>query len=537
MAEKNVKILLVEDNPDDAYLLTAGLKGSAVGFKLARVGRLDEALGVLKKESFDLIILDLGLPDSQGMETLLRVNEKVNEIPVIILTGNDDEELAVKAVQAGGQDYLVKDRIEPDLLVKSIRYAIERNRLVSELRRANKKILEHQRSLIEEERLKVLLQLAGATAHELNQPLTALLGNIDLIRFLNNVPDELEKYLLAIENSGKAIAEIVSKVQNIRWPGTKVNSDDNRVVELDRKLTVLSVEDSDRDFEKITAMLKDKTELGLLRARNISEASSMLEKSKCDLVLLDYLLPDGNGLDFIKLMNKKELDIPLIVITGGGDETIAAQVLRDGAYDYLPKNRLSERSLTRCIANAMEKHRLRKEIEQAQKKIAKMATTDELTGLYNRRYFIEALNRELSRAGRYKTTLGLGMIDVDNFKKVNDTYGHPAGDRVLCEISSRLTKCIRESDIPGRYGGEEFAVILPRSSEKQTRVVCERFRKLTAGKTFEHGHAQFNLTVSIGFSIYDNSKLSSTEALIAAADQALYQAKREGKNRVIQKSI
>ena len=130
--------------------------------------------------------------------------------------------------------------------------------------------------------------------------------------------------------------------------------------------------------------------------------------------------------------------------------------------------------------------------------MAEMATRDELTGLYNRRYFMETLQREVAKAKRYETKLTLCVIDLDHFKNVNDSYGHSAGDSVLSGIGRLLTKDARESDLACRYGGEEFVLILPGTDLEGARNVCERLRKRVEEARFEYDTAKIKITVSIG---------------------------------------
>lgn len=211
---------------------------------------------------------------------------------------------------------------------------------------------------------------------------------------------------------------------------------------------------------------------------------------------------------------------------------IASQVIQAGAHDYLPQKRVSDQSLSRSINNALEKGRLKREIKLAMERIAEMSTIDDLTGLYNRRYFMEVLEREVARAGRYGSEIVLCMADLDHFKKINDTYGHPAGDRVLSEIGRMLKECFRQSDLVCRYGGEEFAVILPNTRIEEARTVCERLREMVAGYAFEYEAAQFQMTVSIGIAKLDGFESKTPMELVAKADQALYRAKGGGRNLV-----
>jgi diguanylate cyclase (GGDEF)-like protein len=156
---------------------------------------------------------------------------------------------------------------------------------------------------------------------------------------------------------------------------------------------------------------------------------------------------------------------------------------------------------------------------------------DELTKLSNRRYFMGALEGELERVVRYKTEMVLVMIDLDHFKKVNDTYGHLAGDMVLSGIGKTLKEHARSNDLACRYGGEELAVILPNTNQDSACIAYERFRKMVEEYQFKHESNQFHMTASIGIASSNDSK--SLKDLIAHADQALYQAKETGRNKVV----
>jgi len=334
-----------------------------------------------------VVLLDLSLPDSDGLDTFRSVVAQAPRVPIVVLTAQDDESLALKALQEGAQDYLIKGHGETHTLVRAIRYAIERNRIqdalekanqdlkrtVERLEEANQKILEQQKSVIQEERLKVLLQMAGATAHEINQPLMGLFADIESVRRNKDNPEEVAQHLDRAEKCGDRIAHIVKKIQNIRHDDTIPYYGQTRIIDLDQKLNVLYLEDSDEDFEKVNTILKDHTNVALSRVRNLEEASQVLEENRFDLILLEYFLPEGNGFDFMKALDKKGLEIPVIVITRRGDEMIASQVIQAGAYDYLPKERLTHASLFQSIANSMEKARLKKEIKRAQQKIAEMS--------------------------------------------------------------------------------------------------------------------------------------------------------------------
>jgi len=164
--------------------------------------------------------------------------------------------------------------------------------------------------------------------------------------------------------------------------------------------------------------------------------------------------------------------------------------------------------------------------------IKTIAIYDSLTNLYNRRYFEERLIGEAQKAFYGSSPLSLVMVDIDHFKKINDTFGHTEGDKVLQEIASLLKASVRKKDTVARYGGEEFVLILPEAGIEEATMIAERIRRLVEKTLFEVGKAQMNITVSLGISSFPIHHAESKEDLVRMADQALYDAKRGGRNRV-----
>jgi len=473
------------------------------------------AEGLFGASSHELAGKKLGFPLPTG---------ESSEIEVIDTKGNTvvAEMRAVGIEWEGEKSYLA-----------SLRDITERKQMEEELRKANRKILEQQDAVIEEERLKVLLQMAGATAHELNQPLTVLLGNIDLLSLSVEDPQNFSRYMEELKTAGKRVASIVKRIQTIPQYDTASHPEQDTDADMGRDITVLFVEASDSDFENMEGIFKEIEKINLSRAKSIERVLPILERASFDLVLTDYLLPDGNALDLLRLLREEDKAMPVIVITDKGSEMIASRVIQAGAYDYLPKELVSKETVSQCLTHTMEKSRLKREATLAQKMMAEMATRDQLTGLYNRRYFMENLEREVARAKRYATALTLCMVDLDHFKNVNDSYGHSAGDSVLSGIGRLLNESARESDFMCRYGGEEFILILPSTDLEGARNVCERLRKRVEEARFEYDTMKIRITISIGMTEYSPSDDRPLSDLISVADNALYQAKREGRNRVV----
>jgi two-component system cell cycle response regulator len=291
------------------------------------------------------------------------------------------------------------------------------------------------------------------------------------------------------------------------------------------------VDDSEDSFEGIKAFLGDQDLINMSWAANMEEALTILEQDRFDMIFLDHLLKDGTSIDFLRKAEKEGIETPVIVISGQGDEMLVSQVIQLGAYEYLPKDRINLESISRVINNTLERARLRKDVKRAHAKMAEMSIEDELTKLHNRRYFIEALEGEFERANRYETEIALVIMDLDLFKKINDKYGHPAGDTVLSEIGRILKEHVRRNDIACRYGGEEFAVILPNVSRDNIFAVYERFREMVSEHLFEYESNQFHITISIGIAFGNDVK--SINDLLVHADRALYQAKDTGRNKTV----
>ncbi|MBO1223394.1 MAG: diguanylate cyclase [Candidatus Scalindua sediminis] len=528
-------ILIVDDRPENLLALERLLKRPDLNIIRATSG--NDALAMVLEHDFALILLDVQMPDMDGFETaeLMRENDETKRIPIIFVTAISKEQKYVfKGYDAGAVDYLFKP-LDPDILKSKVNVFLELHKqktslekMNEELRKANKKMWEQQKAVIEEERLKVLLQMAGATAYEFNQPLTSLLENIKLIKTDNK---EGSEHIIQIQKAGEMISGIVEKIRTIHHYEIEPRSSEFSITDPGQKTRILLVDDSDDAFEIIKETLRDINFTDLSRAVNIKEALAVLKQDKFDLILLDHFLDDGTGFDFLASIAKEGIEIPVVVVTAFGDEMLVSQMIQSGAYDYLPKNKLSTESLSRAINNAIDKARLKAEAKKAQARMAEMSTIDELTKLANRRYFMEALEGELERARRYKNEMMLVIMDLDHFKKVNDTYGHLAGDMVLSEIGKELKEHVRYNDLASRYGGEELAVILPNTNQDSACIAYERFRKMVEERLFIHGSSQFNIRVSIGIASSNDS--NSLNDLIAHADLALYKAKETGRNKVI----
>lgn len=239
-------------------------------------------------------------------------------------------------------------------------------------------------------------------------------------------------------------------------------------------------------------------------------------------ILLDYSLPGMDGLTVFGCMMERGYDIPVIMVTGQGDERIAVEAMKKGAYDYVVKSGNYRALLPSVIFKAVKQHEMEGERARIALDMERLVITDDLTGLFNRRYFYRKIEEEMVRAKRQNGKLTLILFDLDHFKEYNDTFGHLEGDRALKEVGKITLFSIREKVDSGcRYGGDEFAVILPGTDIKHADAVAGRIRRSVEEKKMG------NIDISAGVVEYDYE--SSVEGFIKTADDALYEAKKQEK--------
>jgi diguanylate cyclase (GGDEF)-like protein len=260
-------------------------------------------------------------------------------------------------------------------------------------------------------------------------------------------------------------------------------------------------------------------------AYTASEAIARTTSQAYDIAFIDQHLPDTRGEALIRQIQESLPNLPIIMLTGQGDERLAVEVMKAGASDYLRKDDLSRSILARALRNALARAALQAELRR-------LAVMDDLTGLYNRRHFNAVIETEFARALRYGQPLACLMLDIDHFKRFNDTRGHPCGDAVLRHLSGVLRDLARQMDIVARYGGEEFALLLPNTDLDGAWAVAERIRRTMAESTVEFGGERLRVTLSIGVATSELAEIEDTQALIKRADDALFQAKRGGRNQV-----
>ncbi len=268
-------------------------------------------------------------------------------------------------------------------------------------------------------------------------------------------------------------------------------------------------------------------------------AIKIVKTQDIDLVVLDLVLPDMSGNEVCRWLklNQDTRGIPIIMLTAQGSTSDKVASLTAGADDHLTKpfneSELSAR-IYACLRTKALQDELReknRQLEDLLTKLEILAITDSLTQIYNRRYFESVIEKEFENTLRYKTPASCMMIDIDNFKSVNDEFGHRIGDVVLKGIANIIKNNLRKVDVVARWGGEEFIAILPRTTKEDTFVAAQRILKAISDNEFEGVNRP--ITISIGIASIPDESIDNAEKLIHKADTAMYEAKKHGRNRVI----
>ncbi len=425
MIKKSLRsLLLVEDNRGDARLLREMLnEGGARKTEITQAESMSEAERHLAQESFDMVLLDLGLPDAHGLEAVRRARAVAPHVPLVVLTGLDDESLATQALQEGAQDYLIKGQIETRGLLRALRYAIERKAMEETL-------------FVVKERAQITLNCIGDAV-----VCTDIAGNIT---FLNLAAEKM-----------------------MGWPSEDALG--RPMVEAFRILDAVTREIAPNPMD----MAVDQN-----RTLHLPPNCILIRRDGFETPIEDSVAP----------IHDRE-----------GKATGAVIVFRDV-------------SVARAMADQM----------------AHSAQHDFLTGLPNRMLLNDRVNQAIGLAARHFKKVAVLFLDLDGFKHINDSLGHPMGDKLLQSIAKRLVGCVRGSDTVSRQGGDEFVVLLSEMEQQEDAAISAL--RVLAAVALPHPIDQhdLHLTASIGVSVSPDDGMDA-ETLIKNADTAMYQAKENGR--------
>lgn len=296
---------------------------------------------------------------------------------------------------------------------------------------------------------------------------------------------------------------------------------------------LLLVDDDDVDRERTRRFLRNlQINCAITEADSISEAKKHIKDDKIDCILLDYHIGESIGTDILSDSHYLKLKLPIVLITGQGDERIAAKAIQDGIYDYIPKAQLSVNLLESVLLSVLRRAKLEQELKAQQDRLEYLSFYDSLTGLANRALYFDRLKQVLQLAQRNDRTFAILQIDLDLFKAVNDTYGHAAGDNVLVVVARRMRECLRATDTVARLGGDEFAVVLTEiHSPQDASLVADKISIALREPILIDNHL-IRIDSSIGIALYPEQG-QNLDLLLMKADRAMYFVKRNQKSSMV----
>ncbi|MDC4203163.1 MAG: EAL domain-containing protein [Candidatus Manganitrophus sp.] len=583
MELKQINALLIEDNPADARLIREILSDvKGLSLHLVCSDRISTGMKRFHQGPIDVILLDLSLPDSQGLDSLSRVQTQAPGVPIVILSGLSDEQTAVQAIQKGAQDYLIKGRISGDLLAHAISYAIERKRAAEALR-----VSEQQyRQLFESASDAILVADDDGRYLDANHRAEELLGyrRDELIgmTLADITPAERIGIGLKQYDAFKRLGRMTGEYTVTRKNGAKVEVEfsASRIVP-GRYLSILRDITERKQAEEmvrsrarrqaVIAQLGQRalsgTALPALMNEAVASVSETLEVEYCQAL---EPLPDGsallltagvgweegwvgqaklgamensqaaytfacNGPVLVEDFEKETRFIPPALLREQGVVSGMSVLIpgRDHPHGVLEVHTRQRRtfsnedvlflqSISNVLAMAIDR-------KKAEERIEHQAYHDALTGLPNRLLLEDRLSVAVAQAHRSGEILAVLLIDLDRFKVINDTLGHPAGDELLREAAARFIRSVREGDTIARMGGDEFAVLLPNLNNDEIALqIADRITS-SLREPFHLEGRDLYVTASIGAAVYPHAGVDG-RTLLQHADIALYRAKEQGRN-------
>ncbi|MBI5756683.1 MAG: diguanylate cyclase [Nitrospirae bacterium] len=299
--------------------------------------------------------------------------------------------------------------------------------------------------------------------------------------------------------------------------------------------SVLIVDDSPMLRQKVTESLREAQLFeNYFEANDGFNAIKVLSKEEVDMIICDVMMPRMDGFKLMEMISKEKRLEEIMVVMLSANRGLFDKIkgLESGAIDYITKPFHPQELVVR-VRILLKMKQLQNELKTKIVELKRVTILDDLTGLYNQRYLYDTLKREYNRSDRFNLKLSLVMLDIDNFKDVNDTYGHQRGDTIIKEVARLLQVVLRGYDFAVRYGGDEFIIVLSQNTVIGSHIVAERIRKTVEGSPLlSELNGGKHITVSIGVATFPDDTKGGYEALISKADQALYSAKRNGRNRV-----
>jgi diguanylate cyclase (GGDEF)-like protein/PAS domain S-box-containing protein len=549
----SLAVLIIEDSESDAQFIVRLLNKSGYEVVFERVETAEQMLHALDRQPWDIVISDYRLPQFDGHAALELLKEKQLDIPFIVVSGAMGEECAVAMMKAGAHDYLIKDKLSR--LAPAVGRELEQSGIRRERKQAEQGLRES------EERYRMLVEQASDWIFITDSDGKYLEVNSAGCKMLGYTRDEIMQ--LTMHDITKFPSEKSLHFNELQEGDASIS--ECELICKDGSLKYVEISARQLPDGRLQGIARDMTERKRVedKLRHLSRA---VENSPASIVITDingrieYVNPKYTamtGFAFDDVLGKtspntfgsgeahSEIHSEHWQISGSAREWHGEMLNRkkNGASYWEAVSISPITDLNGTITHLIivtEDITARKEAEEKIKRLnaglEELAMTDYLTNLYNRRYFMQRGEEDLKRTKRSNQPLALLMMDIDEFKNVNDTYGHEAGDMALQQVAAALKSSLREVDILGRMGGEEFAVLLPNTSLVEAVPLAERVRHVIAATPIEilsgDSHITITITISMGVAAF-TKEISTIDDLLRNADAALYQAKRNGRNRVI----
>ena len=482
--QQPLRILIVENDSADAELCLRELEKAGLEVTADRVQCREEFVEQIGLKSFDIVLADYRLPGWTGMDALELLQELGKEIPLILVTGMLGDEAAVECIKQGVSDYVQKDRLAR--LPAAVRRCLEERELRRERSRADELLQEANETLMA--RIQELQQLTHETnvLNEMGDLLQTCMTVEEAYAVIGQSAQELfanESGALCVLNASRNLVEAVA-VWGERLGGEHV-------------------------FTPGECWALRRGQVHLVENTSSGPVCEHVGRAGPSSYLCVPMMAQGESLGVLHLQS--------------GAQT---RKQPENASEFTKSKKHLVVNLAEHIALALANLRLREALRRE-------SIRDPLTGLFNRRYMEESLERELRRAERKQRQLGMIMLDLDRFKRFNDSFGHEAGDTLLRKLGAFLLTRTRREDIVCRYGGEEFTIILPEASLEVTRQRAEQLREEAKHLTIQYrGQTLGALTLSLGVAGFPEHSATGAD-LLRIADVALYRAKSEGSDRVV----
>ena len=308
-------------------------------------------------------------------------------------------------------------------------------------------------------------------------------------------------------------------------------------------LRVLLIEDNQEHSTAMSDELRRSLGATVLTVTSGEDALTELARNTYEMVVMDFSLPGMDGLSVLRSMGERRFDVPVVLVTGMGDEQTAVRALKAGAYDYVVKGQGLDfvRQLPGAVADALKAFQVDRQrqdtvrqLSQERERLAELSIRDDLTELFNRRHLASALPSEFERARRYHYPLSAMMTDIDGLKAINSEHGHRCGSAVIRHVAGVIWRGVRISDVCFRYGGDEFLLLLPSTPVKGALTLGRRLCRLVAEAPLDFEGDALSLSISIGVATFHRESYRSHDELLRASDRALFQAKAAGGNTVVE---